>query len=1006
LHHDDAAMILGFNSGEELVQALMQAEPMEALIDRRTDERMKAEHGDMLTDGTISVEAMKAIHNESRAKVLRMEMELLVSKDWPTAKGLMKKLSRRLPSTQAIRDQAISAIARKRVRDINPFLYQRAERKAAREAIDAFAKGDIEAAFEAKQRELINHEYYRAAVAAREEVDSIVRYMGRFSKESVRARLGRAGADYLEQVDAILDHYDFRRSISNRQLDRRASLRKWVENHQKLGLPVEMPEKLLDDANRKHFKEATYAELTQIRDSVKQVEFTAKFKTELMDNKQHRDRQAQVEEFLASLAAHHDITGKPWDLSPSWKSKVTDFAADWGASHVKIEFLCDFLDGHKNRGAAWMSIFKPFSDAANAKHVMMQGIADNMKRILGVFTATELAVRNTKRLHIEGLKTGKMNGTVTKTQLFVMALNWGNAYNRQALMEGYGWTESQVMKAFDEHLDKRDWDAIQAIWDYIDTFWPQVAEHERSITGLAPQKVQANEVVTRHGTYRGGYYPLKYDGNLSERQAQLDAKTEAQRMYGGHYARAMTQHGHTIERTNSGGKPVMLSLMVLQQHLFDVAHDLTHRKAIIDVHYLVNHPEVREAIQNAAGKHVYKQLNIWLARIAGEKPKPWPFLRGLEKLASVARRGATAVNMGIKLTTALVQPTGYSISVKELGEAYAMQGLHEIYGNPAKFHEQMKLVFSKSIMMRNRSENWERDIRDYINASGGDRKLLDEVVAKVGAHSPQVAELLAKLEHKDKVLFAFVGWADLAVCLPTWMGAYHKAIDGAAEGVEANNEEQAIEYADKMVRFTQGSGEKKDLATVQSGNEMQNLVSMFFSFFSLLGNQFYRSKGQYKQDRDNLQLMRAVFYVWLIPPVLEAIVLDRGPDDDEDKLKWLGKTWLMYPMNTIIGLRDITRALEARYGSGYKFSPVGDVIDKTLAAGSAVTERTLGDKDEFTRKDYKDASLALGYWMGLPSRQLWLTSEYFYDWLVTGDVQPSNPLEVPYRGLVTGKPKE
>jgi hypothetical protein len=46
-----------------------------------------------------------------------------------------------------------------------------AERRAAKDAIDAFLRGDIEAAFDFKADELLNHEIYREVVKASRRVN-------------------------------------------------------------------------------------------------------------------------------------------------------------------------------------------------------------------------------------------------------------------------------------------------------------------------------------------------------------------------------------------------------------------------------------------------------------------------------------------------------------------------------------------------------------------------------------------------------------------------------------------------------------------------------------------------------------------------------------------------------------------------------------------------------------------------------------------------------------------
>jgi hypothetical protein len=90
---------------------------------------------------------------------------------------------------------------------------------------------------------------------------------------------------------------------------------------------------------------------------------------------------------------------------------------------------------------------------------------------------------------------------------------------------------------------------------------------------------------------------------------------------------------------------------------------------------------------------------------------------------------------------------------------------------------------------------------------------------------------------------------------------------------------------------------------------------------------------------------------------------------------------------------------------GYEPSAGFAMFDALTKSGQAVAARVGGDKDELTRADLKNMAQAGGYVTKLPSKQLWLTGEYLYDWL-TGEEQPDNPAEALWRAVVTGKKKE
>src|SRR6185436_129099 len=112
-------------------------------------------------------------------------------------------------------------------------------------------------------------------------------------------------------------------------------------------------------------------------------------------------------------------------------------------------------------------------------------------------------------------------GALSKEARLAVALNWGNETSRQRVLADpvRAWNREQVNAILDT-LDKRDWDFVQATWDYINTFWPEIAAKQERVTGIAPEKVEALPVETKFGSYAGGYYPLHYDSRMSPRVQQ------------------------------------------------------------------------------------------------------------------------------------------------------------------------------------------------------------------------------------------------------------------------------------------------------------------------------------------------------------------------------------------------------------------------------------------------------------------------------------------------------
>jgi hypothetical protein len=990
LHPDVAADVLGFSSGDELVQALTNSEPPSAWIERMATSRAM-DALKMLTPAELQEEAMKAVHTEKRAQLLQKELQWLASNELATVKGLVRRLSRRIPLLDAVREQAQQIVRSKTVRDINPRLYQVAEQKSAKLAMDLFLKGDIESAFDEKQRQLLNFELYRAASDAREQVDKITGFMSRFDNDARRRRLAKAGHTYLDQIDALMQQYEFSYR-SGPELAKRQSLLDFVQEQKDQGYTPDIPDELLTDARKINYRDLPYERLSQIYTTAFQIEHLARTKNDLLKSQQKRTFAETKDAMVSSIAANHEISVEPIELAHGLRDRIKSGTRGLIAAHTKPEFLFEWLDGNKEQGPLWTQLFKPLAQAENDEHVMMRVSTKALNEIFDTnYTRAERSTWHWHKEKFEGMP------AFTKASKLALALNWGNDYNKQAVMDGYQWTEAQVQKVLDT-LDERDWKAVQAIWDHLDTYWPQISALEKRLNGLAPEKVKASPITTKFGEMRGGYYPVVFDRNLSWRPSLVNTdRLDAQAR--GSWAFKQTLHGHVKERTDSNGQPIKLDLSGLTSHISNVVHDLTHREAIIDVRRLANHDEVRGAIEGSVGRQMWRQINPWLDYVAvGSKPD---FANPIEGILNRARMGATIVNMGWKVTTALSQLFSYTNTVKEIGAKYSTLGIVDTYAQPWKIKAQYDFVTSRSEFMKDRLQTYDRDVNDAL-------KRLNVAGVKAGPLSGVDAYTVGLRD----TWFKFIGLMDMGASLPSWNGAYRKAMEGQVEGLTKGNEFHAIDYADKVVRQTQGVGSPKDLALVQRGPEAYRLFTMFYSYWNVLYNQFAKTTHQYQLDRATGSQIRSkatfiasMSMLWFVPAVMQELVTGRSPspDDDSDKWwAWFAKNELQYPFQTVILLRDIVNGMTH---NGYEPSAAFEMFDSITKSGQAVAQRVTGQKDELTRSDAKNMAQAVGYTTRLPSKQLWLTGEYLYDWW-TGDEQVDNPMEAAWRSLVTGKKKE
>lgn len=950
IHPDEAAAVFGYKSGREMLLDIINSPTREEVIENVTDQEMEALYPTMMRDGTVERHAMEAVHNDARARYLEAEL-----------KALQKRASTPFTPAAVAKQTAKDIIARstfKQIRAVNKYL--NAERRAGKLAEQALAQENYAEAARQKRIQLINHHLFNEASKVVNEVDKARTYLSKFSKKSIRKNID---PDYLDQIDELLIRFDVRKTHTKKRREERQSLREFIQEQQELGLNPSIDPEMANTAFTRHYSEVPLEELFGLLAGIKSLEHVGRLKKRLLTS----ERNAMFEEIFAEMERQLESHA---DYKPDQKLEVTDGVKkvvkgamdDATGSHIKIEGLLDYLDGGAAKGIFWESIFKPMADADESEQKIMAEFAEKFNEILKTYTRKEL--KNFKKWKYRD----EIGTKLSHNQILGIALNWGNEGNRIALLnaeayQGWNWTADSIQALLDNHLTEKDAEAVQAIWDMIDGLWPEISKLEREMTGTVPEKIDPIPLTIAGVDLKGGYYPLKYDPAHSARQAALGEKKAAESLIAGQFASTATKKGHTKERIGSGGgAPVLEMDSVLAGHVRDVVHDLTHRRAIIDVMRIIQDKTFRRLLENTAGSKFHTELRTWLRDIA--KPEFHLPVGLLEKIVSHFKQGTTIVSLGLKFTTALIQPLGYTQSIELIGYKYAVKEFARWFANPVAWKKDWEFVSKNSVMMTNRATNMDRDMRDaMLKLTGTGRQ-----------------------KSFARHYFALIAMMDMYVSIPTWLAAYRKAMDGNAKGIEKGDHESAIRYGDKAVRMSQSSGSVKDLARIQRGAPMHQSFTMFYSYFSAFHTLMWRRKklSGHLTLKSGMELTNSLILLAFIPAVLGPYILGQN-DEDEGFLEAAIKNSIAYPFLGIVGLRDIVNYFRTDYG--YSGTPVAGTMEALLysitAASDAVTNMLpFAEEDpEWTRADWKNTVVSAGAIFKWPTRQLWMSGEYLWDWM-------------------------
>ena len=976
------ADMFGFKDGDDLIQALTTAEHPRDVTNAITDQRMLERHGELIDADAVQRTADQLVQNEIRARFVATELRALKK-----GSGPVKEI------VAAAKEVAANTIDSKRIRDISDRLYSAAATRSAALAEKGMSKGDTAGAAAAKRDQLLNMELARAARDATDYVKKSLDYLAKFDKASVRENIH---VDYRDQIDALLDRADLRKSVSNAALDKRASLEAFVERMAAQGYKPGIPDSLLDETQRWHYKDMPLQAFRGLVDSVKSIESLGKLKQTLLDGKEQRDLNE-----VAREAA--DSAGKLPQRSPEGNRGLTRMAQKWmdtkafgrsiQASLLKMEQMFDWLDA-RNPNGAFNRIFRRIADAGVAKNDRMVQIKAGFDELMGKHL--EDITREKKAYAADGLvdsKTGEPVKLTTK-EMLMLAGHYGNDSNWGKVLKGEGWDPEKAQAFLMKNMTQAHWDYVAGVGRILESMWPDKLAMERRLGNTAPPKIEPRPFDTPHGRYEGWYWPMTYDPARDQAVADRAAKKGAE-MFENTFSTASTATGRMNTRNENYARPVLLDLDALPRIIADEVHDLSYREAVIDADKFLTHPLVRKAIVDSLSQEHYDQINPWLISIANDGRTSTEGMRAMiwmNKVAAEARTRATMVGLGFRLTTALVHGSSAGVeSIAELGPKWFGSGLKD-FMNPGQWAANKAFVFERSGEMRHRANEFDRDIREH----------LDKI--NLALMDPASSAMTRGADMTRGHAYSMIGGLDMMSALPTWMGAYKKALSPVAQGGLAFGENDAVHYADKTVRNAHGGGGVKDMAAVQRGPEFQKLFTMFYTFWNhnvnrlmdtakLVGSSEHRAmmketNGWSDSHVAATVILRTLVYTIGVQALHSLLQPPKKDADSESWLKWAAKEFADSALAGTPIARDI--AASALTGRDYAATPAASVVTSVGKTGVDSLNALQGKK--VSSMWLKHALTTAGVLTNLPIGQAGATAQFLYD-VEQGNVHPNSVKE-------------
>jgi len=991
-HPDTVAGFFGdvWGSGEEMVRAILAAEPIDDVVEARTDARMLAEYGDLVDPKARRLAVAEAIHNETRAKALATQLMALSKSTQPVRVMIA-----------AAREAARNILARTAVRDLSPTRFMASEARAAKAVRDALKKADNVSAVAAQRSQLVQNQLVKLSIEATRAIGKQRRSMAEvFGADGKIAK--KRDLDYVLAARAILSSYGLAGAKKTLPLE-------WLE-----GVRENDPTKYeeLDGFVREatngntlqDYRNLTYEQWGVLNDTITTLWWKAKRENEIESMGEKIGRDEAIGLMLArgieTMGAAPDTSVRRVVQDKERRSLTLAGGAVW---LKRVEFWARQMDGGQADGPFTRFLFRPLRDRVSVYHKergkLFEAVAAKAKTLRGLDSGKI-------ETPFPGIVDGKQGRYVFKNkgELLGALLQTGTESNLRNLLIGNGWAkidqngnvDARAWDAFVDdmiekgHLTMADFTFAQAIWDLNNKeLRPQAQKVNHDLNGVYFETIKSRPVVNRLGAWDGGYMPSRPDpeqtksAGITQREG-LSALGEASRMASGMMNTGATP-GFTQKRKAGAIYPRIQDVRLQLQHIDEALRFIHLQPAIKDVSTLLRSQRLSSFLNGVDPTAIDELLIPWLTRTQQNRVET-PIAPIIDIPLRFLRRSTGIARMFLNLPNALQQLTGFGNSSVYVKGSKLRAAAWRYMTTPGT----LQSVTDRSAFMASRLGNQDGDARRDIE------QMLDpSLLGKANKFTDRYGFILQRAMQNQ-------------VDVVTWLGAFDQAMD-AAEAGDTKAEAKAISAADSAVRMSQGSSDAADVARYEASNTVIRLLTQFQGYWNTVWNQIASADS-------SLQGVSIAMRALVIPAAVSSAIVsllagEKLEDDDGDGwlldefAKWFFMSQLKASTALVPGGSIVASMFDSRPGERASVAPAFQVGKDAIDAAKRAFNRVAGDGDPYSGGDIRDAFTALGM---VPGAQLLAAfgkpASYQAD-VAEGNIRPTGPLDYA-RGLVTGRAAE
>ncbi len=1009
-HPDEVGDLFGYRSGDEMVRALMSLESsrkqaeeatgekldgqayVRKLIDDQVRDTMLERHGDALNDGSIEEEALAAVHNAAQADVMAMEMRAIARDAGATA---LRRADIEHWATGQLDEMPVERATDQRA-------FARAEAKAGRDAERALLKGNKQAAFEAKQRQLINHILATKAGEAAEQYGKGRETLRKLGKTPKREAIQQS---FMDQIHGIIERLGMATKRSEADMMATPALRDFANSQagMEIGQDFFVPDFLLNERwSVPDTDKMPMGQFFEAMEAVKSLENLGRKMREMeVDGDKIRFSDI-IDEMRTQLGDAAGTGAEGVTSKVSNMARLKEGLLGSRAAMRRVESWARLADGGNANGPFTRYIVRPMFEALDRYR------PEKTRRLQQLWDIIE-----PRRKELNGAKITmpEINYTFeNKGELLHAILHTGNESNLRKLLLGREWGEMDK----DGNLDRSRWDAgvqrledarwikqedyetAQAIWDLLEELKPAAQDAHKDIYGVRFDEVTAQAFQTPWGEYRGGYMPAVVDRYIvRDGQERSDADALKEQQTGAMFP--STGRGFTKSRVENYTKPLELNLSRIPSHIDSVLRFTHLQPTVRDLGRLMLKRGFKDLMHDTDPTVISDLFTPWVKRTATQTlntPADGPAGRFWAKILNNLRRRSSMQILAFNISNSLQQLVGISPSILRTSKGAMMRSLMIYIRQPGKVADE---IAGKSPYMAERMSNKTQD-------------LMLEIEGAIHADTPLSNAQNWGQRHGSILQHMFQNIVDIT----TWKAAYeHGANDGMTEA-------DTIAHANEVVRSTQGGYTPEELSKFETGSALQKLlVSHFYTYWgsqaNMLATEFGLTKGAGTLGAKSRHAA-ITFYGIIVPAVLSDLIYRGvsgssfgGDDEDGDEPTMMGMA--MYFLGTtgrylsgmvpVIG-PGIVALTDKSAGDRFGSSPTVSVGKKMLRVPHEVSSAMEGTGGY--GPVVRDSMTALGMILHLPLGQVGKAAGYGVD-VATGHQTPENARDV-LRGLTTGSQKE